>query len=74
MSAVEDSNAKTRVRRPRPEMVIEYLKYAVADVRALSPHSTKLLEDAIAVLVEDTARKAENGHDAKQSENGHELR
>lgn len=63
MSAVEDINAKARVRRPRPEMVIEYLKYAVADVRALSPQSTKLLEEAIAVLIEDTAKKGEKFRD-----------
>jgi hypothetical protein len=65
MSAVNDINTKARVKRPRPEMVIAYLKYAVADVRVLSPHSTKLLEDAIAVLVEDTDNKGENVRDIR---------
>jgi hypothetical protein len=46
-------------------MVIEYLKYAVADVRALSPHGTKLLEDAIAVLIDDTAGKGESVRDMR---------
>lgn len=61
MSAVENIDAKAaRVRRPRPEMVIEYLRYAVADVRALSPQSTKLLEEAIAILIDETSTKDEN--------------
>lgn len=62
MSALEEGNTRPRGRRPRPDMVIAYLKYAVADVRALSPHGTRLLEDAIAALIEDTTL---NGKDVR---------
>jgi hypothetical protein len=66
MSALDEGNIRPRGRRPQPEMVIAYLKYAVADVRALSPHGTRLLEDAIAALIEDTAVNGKDVHDARR--------
>ena len=65
MRDLQKGDTKLRARRPHPDMVIAYLKYAVADVRVLSAHSTQLLEDAIAALVEDTARKSDSGHEAR---------
>jgi hypothetical protein len=65
MSALDEGGTKPRGRRPHPDMVIAYLQYAVADVRALSAHSTQLLEDAIAVLIKDTATNG-NDVDARQ--------
>lgn len=38
----------------QPDLVIAYLRYALKDVRALSPRSTLLLESAIAALIEET--------------------
>jgi hypothetical protein len=49
--AEERANSETT----RAALVIAYLTYAVADVRALSKRSTSLLESAIAVLKEETA-------------------
>lgn len=62
MRTLDKVDAKPRARRPHPDMVIAYLKYAVSDVRALSANSTQLLEDAIAALVEDTAMNGNDVH------------
>jgi hypothetical protein len=66
MTVLDEGPTKSRGRRPQPDMMIAYLKYAVADMRALSPHGTQLLEDAIAALIEDTALNGGEAHDARR--------
>lgn len=44
-----------RVDRDDPNLLIQYLRYALADVRAHSERSGHHLEQAIAALAEDTS-------------------
>lgn len=39
--------------RLKPELLIEYLYYAIQDVRSVSARGARLLEDAIATVVKD---------------------
>lgn len=47
--------SRGRIDRDDPNLLIQYLRYALADVRAHSERSGRHLENAIAALAEDTS-------------------
>lgn len=51
----EKATARRSSDRDNPNLLIAYLKYALADVTALSERSGRYLEQAIETLTEDTS-------------------
>lgn len=52
---VAKKDQEIRVRRSESELLITYLRYAIEDVRSISPQSASLLVSAIAALTNDAS-------------------